>query len=138
MLKDPNDYFNQTSALADCCQAIELSPNNPFHFQNRAFILTKLHRYNEALADYVKAIYLRPKNAYCHYKAASLLKKMNHHREAIRHYKLILFKLLGKFAEDQETFEKNLGERFQSEQEIATFLKTQVKSRIPKPSLGIK
>jgi len=76
---------------------------------------------------------LRPKNVYCHYKRASLLKKMNQYKEAIQHYKLILFEMMVPcFAEDRKKFEEDLQKRFQTDSDIALYLKTQVKQRIPR------
>lgn len=43
-------------AIADLAQAIQLNPNNPDFFQNRAYTYVMMRRYDLAIADYRKVL----------------------------------------------------------------------------------
>jgi len=66
----PHDYFELgnydydtgdcTKAIVDYTKAIELNPNFPQFYNNRAYTSMRMHNYKDALADLNKAIALNP------------------------------------------------------------------------------
>lgn len=54
---EKGDYSN---ALADYTKSIELEPNAPSAYNNRANVYNLLKKYDDAVKDYSKAIELKP------------------------------------------------------------------------------
>jgi len=54
-------------ALADCNQALRLTPNNPATLDSRAFIFLKMTNFDAAVSDYDAALQSNPKLAFALY-----------------------------------------------------------------------
>ena len=71
-------------ALADWQAALELDPNDPVVFKNRALLLMSVRKNDSALADLTRYIELRPDDPFGYNARATILSFMGDHEGARR------------------------------------------------------
>ena len=72
--------------IADCTEAIRLTPDNSRLYLERAIARSSLDRYEEALADYDRAIQFAPDNAAAYLGRCGVKSELGRHEEAISDY----------------------------------------------------
>ena len=72
--------------VADCTEAIRLSPDDPRLYLERGTALVGLHRHEEALADYDRAIELDSENAAAYLSRSVAYAELDRHDEALADY----------------------------------------------------
>lgn len=83
---DEVDLQRLEEVIADCTEAIRLTPDNSRLYLERAAAQSTLDRYEEALADYDRAIQFDPDNAAAYLGRCQAKSELGRHEEAISDY----------------------------------------------------
>ena len=87
---DDADLQRYDEAVADCTEAIRLSPDDPRLYLERGNALSGLQRFEAAVADYGRAILLDPDNAAAYLARCHARSELGLHDEALEDYEHIV------------------------------------------------